>query len=201
MKERDIHTIGGSQEPNQIEPILEDDFAKIPLDPDVGAVVCGWDRRFSFQKLCKASAYLHNSHNREGGCLFIATNRDSADKVSEDRFIPGGGCMVSAIEASAVVKGRISAICTGKPESWAVDLLEEQYNIERNRTIIIGDRLDTDILLAQNSGIHSLFVLSGANSVADVMHQGNGIIPDFMAVDISVLLTAEAMTMAAGNQC
>jgi len=190
MREVGIEPLGAMREEIQQKYILEDDFAKIPLDPDVGAVVCGWDRRFSFLKLCKASAYLHNSHQRPGGCLFIATNRDAADKVTETRFIPGGGCMVAAIEASGVIHGKIRSRCTGKPDPWCVEMLEEQYKIDRNKTIIIGDRLDTDILLAQKSGIHSLFVLSGVNTLEDMRtpQQGVYIIPDYIADDLTIFL-------------
>jgi len=195
MKAVGIEPLGAGREEIQQQYILEDDFAKLELDPDVGAVVCGWDRRFSFLKLSKASAYLHNSHQRPGGCIFIATNRDSADKVTDTRFIPGGGCMVAAIEASGVTDGRIRARCTGKPDPWCVEMLQQQYQIDRKRTIIIGDRLDTDILLAQNAGIHSLFVLSGVNSIEDVPapHQGRWIVPDYIAEDLTILMSTAGL--------
>jgi len=110
-----VKTLGGTTAPIPLNYITEDEFQKIELDPDVGAVVCGWDRRFSFLKLSTASMYVHNSHQREGGCIFIATNRDSADKVTDTRFIPGGGCMVSAIEASSVVPERSKPSAQASP--------------------------------------------------------------------------------------
>jgi ribonucleotide monophosphatase NagD (HAD superfamily) len=53
-------------------------------DPEVKAVVCGWDLTFNFAKLCIASLYLQFVP----GIAFVATNRDAFDRL-DDRNVPG----------------------------------------------------------------------------------------------------------------
>ena len=62
-------------------------FAGLPLDPSIGAVVVGWDPGFSYSKLCYASVCLRELPD---GCLFVATNLDSADKSGEQAGGRGG---------------------------------------------------------------------------------------------------------------
>jgi 4-nitrophenyl phosphatase len=53
-------------------------------DPEVGAVVCGWDLTFNYAKLCLASLYMQ----KNPGCVFVATNKDAFDRL-DDRNMPG----------------------------------------------------------------------------------------------------------------
>lgn len=74
----------------------EADFEAAGVDPEIGAVVCGWDLEFSYPKLCFASLCLQANP----GCVFVATNLDATDRLGH-RFIPGNGCQVAAIQAAA----------------------------------------------------------------------------------------------------
>jgi hypothetical protein len=62
-------------------------FAGLQLDPSIGAVVVGWDPGFSYSKLCYASVCLRELPD---GCLFVATNLDSADNSGEQAGGRGG---------------------------------------------------------------------------------------------------------------
>ncbi|KXJ16538.1 phosphoglycolate phosphatase 1B, chloroplastic [Exaiptasia diaphana] len=71
---------------------VKDDFniqydVDFNLDPEVGAVVSGYDKFISINKLIKASSYLA----RDSSCLFVATNPDDRMPVpkSKDYIIPG----------------------------------------------------------------------------------------------------------------
>lgn len=55
-------------------------FESAELDPDVDAVVVGWDKDFSMRKLCLASLYLQR------GAQFVVTNPDSADRMADNRM-------------------------------------------------------------------------------------------------------------------
>lgn len=61
------------------------DWANVPLDPEVRAVVVGFDEHFSYMKLNRAMQYLTRSD-----CLFVGTNRDSRLPLEGGRAVPGG---------------------------------------------------------------------------------------------------------------
>ena len=70
------------------------------LDDRIGAVVVGWDPTFSYSTLLYAAACLRELP----GCLFVATNRDHADRVggsNAQRMMPGTGCLVAALETAS----------------------------------------------------------------------------------------------------
>lgn len=107
------------------------------LDPedDVGAVVVGSDSAFTFAKLAYASLQIQR------GALFIATNPDAGDKIGRALY-PGAGAIVNAV---ATACGEQPEIYCGKPSSFMLDLLCEHTNIDMSRTLVVGDRIDTDI--------------------------------------------------------
>jgi phosphoglycolate/pyridoxal phosphate phosphatase family enzyme len=157
-----IETVGGQTEgwgQTSESGWTEEQFMEIPVDSDIGAVVCGWDLSFNFRKLSYASLHLQ----RNPGCVFVATNRDAYDRLP-DRNIPGNGAMVAAIEAS----GDFETHMTGKPSKWLVNRLIDRHNLDRSRTCMVGDRLDTDIAFGNNGDITSVLVLTGCTTPNDI---------------------------------
>jgi phosphoglycolate phosphatase len=74
----------------QPDPLISDVATLVmkdfKLDPDVGAVVVGFDEYFSYPKILKAASYLNRPD-----CLFIATNMDErGPSFINDCVIPGG---------------------------------------------------------------------------------------------------------------
>jgi ribonucleotide monophosphatase NagD (HAD superfamily) len=67
------------------------------VDPDVGAVVVGWDPNFSYSRLVYASICLRELP----GCLLVATNTDCADHIGGGRMMPGTGGLVRAVEVAS----------------------------------------------------------------------------------------------------
>lgn len=132
---------------------------------DVDFVVVGLDRQFTYDKLAVGLANLRN------GARFIATNTD-AMLPTEDDFLPGAGSMVAAL---AVASGMVPEV-VGKPNRPIMDVLLQEYGLKAGECIIVGDRLETDILGGKNAGMHTVLVLTGASSVEDV--EALGIRPD-----------------------
>ena len=130
------------------------------LEKDVSAVVVGWDTAFSFRKLCMATLYLH------GGSRLIATNPDVSIKAPNGISMPGNGCALAAIQASA---GKTAEVI-GKPSRKLMLGLLETYGMKASETLMVGDRLDTDIAFAQSCNVDTLLVFTGCSTVQDLQN-------------------------------
>ncbi|CAG2103757.1 unnamed protein product [Medioppia subpectinata] len=146
-------------------------MADVELDEDVGAVVVGFDNQISFPKLTKACSYV-----RDPNCLFIASNADETYPHPDPRVaVPGPGAYVAAIQA---VTGK-EAIPLGKPYKYFFDIIRRQHpEIDPKRTIMIGDRLTTDMVFGRNNGLKTLFVQSGIGTYDDMINFKNSNDPE-----------------------
>jgi len=133
-------------------------FQPIPLNPDVGAVIAGFDINISFKKILKGASYANTP-----GAHFIATNTDEQFPMKgTDLIIPGTGSMVAAVATAA---GR-KPVVLGKPSKFMFEIVQKRHPaIEPERTLMIGDRANTDILLGKNCGLQTLLVGSGVHSL------------------------------------
>jgi len=128
-------------------------------EDDVGAVVVGSDSSFTFAKLAYASLQIQR------GAKFVATNPDAGDMLGPGLY-PGAGAIVNAV---ATACGSQPEIYCGKPSSFMLDLLSEHTGIDLSRTLVIGDRLDTDVAFgkAGNAAIVAL-VLTGVTGLEEM---------------------------------
>mmetsp|Transcript_58910 Transcript_58910/g.175249 ORF Transcript_58910/g.175249 Transcript_58910/m.175249 type:complete len:313 (-) Transcript_58910:61-999(-) len=150
-------------------------------DPDVGAVIVGYDRHINYYKIQWAQACL----NRNEGCEFVATNLDATTPGKGGEILAAGGSMVGAIKGCTGQEPTV----VGKPSPWIVDdIVSKLHGSSRNRICMVGDRLDTDILFGAENGLHTLLVLCGVTS-EDMMHaQKDKITPDWFTDSISEFL-------------
>jgi phosphoglycolate phosphatase len=133
------------------------EFSEHPVD----AVVVGHDIEFNFRKLSIANVLLQMNPDAP----LVATNLDSFDLVGVDsRHIPGNGCLVKALEYSS----KRVAINVGKPSKILIDLIAFEHGLDPARSMIVGDRLDTDIRFGVESGMYSALVMTGVTS-ADML--------------------------------
>lgn len=144
-----------------IDDLLHNEFTP---SHDIGAVVVGYDEHFSMPKLTKACAYL-DDHDVE----FIATNAD--EREPGHYIIPGPGPIIASIENCS---GRQATI-VGKPSPYICEYILNHANVTPERTLMIGDRCNTDILFGKNCNFQTLMVESGINNHCDL--------EEFMASD------------------
>lgn len=138
-------------------------------------VVVGIDRQFSYQKLRAASALIQR------GARFIGTNGDLTFPTPEGPA-PGAGAILAAISAASGVEPTI----IGKPEPLMFQLALERMGTDPERTLMVGDRLETDILGGQRAGLGTILVLSGVTD--RTVLAGSSIQPDWVLDDISALV-------------
>ncbi|XP_072113447.1 pyridoxal phosphate phosphatase isoform X2 [Mobula birostris] len=131
------------------------------LDPEVGAVLVGYDEHFSFVRLAKACSYL-----RDPRCLFVATDPDPWHPLVGGTAVPGTGSLTAAVE---VASGRKAEVI-GKPSRFMFDCINERgagEPLDPARTLMIGDRLDTDILFGSNCGVQTVLTLTGVSTLQE----------------------------------
>lgn len=129
------------------------------LDPEVRAVIAGSDRAINYYKIAMASSYV-----RYNDAHFVVTNKD-ATFPSAEMTLPGGGALISAIEVGC---GKEPEIVAGKPSAHMMDQIIFELGIDVSRTVMVGDRLDTDIQFGNRGGTQSLLVLTGVSSEEQV---------------------------------
>ncbi|XP_012297098.3 glycerol-3-phosphate phosphatase [Aotus nancymaae] len=181
-----VACVGVGPEPLQGEG--PGDWLHAPLEPDVRAVVVGFDPHFSYMKLTKALRYL-----QQPGCLLVGTNMDNRLPLENGRFIAGTGCLVRAVEMAAQRQADI----IGKPSRFIFDCVSQEYGINPERTVMVGDRLDTDILLGVTCGLKTILTLTGVSTLGDVKSNQESecvskkkMVPDFYVDSIADLLPA-----------
>lgn len=138
------------------------------------AVVAGMDRELTYLKIETAARYIR------GGSPFIGTNPDRTYPTPEG-LSPGAGVVLAAVEAAS---GQAPMVM-GKPHKRMYQTALERMGCEADQVLVVGDRLETDILGAQEMGSKSALVLSGISSREDAREWSPQ--PDVIAENINRL--------------
>lgn len=99
------------------------------------------------------------------GASFLATNLDATYPVEGGRVKPGAGAVVAGIATAA---GKGPDMVVGKPEPTLINMIWAEAGISPADTVLIGDRLETDIECARRAGCDSALVLTGVMSKGDL---------------------------------
>ncbi|MBC7327694.1 phosphoglycolate/pyridoxal phosphate family phosphatase [bacterium] len=147
-------------------------------DIDVDCVVVGLDRKFTYKKLCYAFKAVRK------GAQFIATNKDWTFPL-ENEIVPGGGAIVSALQFAL----NQEPILIGKPSLFLLELVIKHFKVSKGETVIVGDRLDTDIEMGLRAGIKTVLVLTGVTTEEELSN--STFKPDAIVKNIGELLQIE----------
>jgi len=157
---------------------------KVIHDPNVGAVIVGFDRNINYYKLQYAQLCL----NENPGCEFIATNLDRVTHLTDAQEWSGNGTMVGAVKGCTGMEPTL----VGKPAPLMIDYLADKFNIaDKSRICMVGDRLDTDIAFGRNNGLKTCLTLTGVTTEPELLDQAprkagtEGINPDFYVDSIN----------------
>jgi 4-nitrophenyl phosphatase len=116
-------------------------------------VVAGMDRKLTYDKLRRATLLIR------AGAPFIGTNPDKTFPVPEG-LIPGAGSILAALETATGV----TPLIMGKPSPAMYEVALMRLGTSPAETLVIGDRLETDIEGAQKIGCRTGLVLSGVTT-------------------------------------
>jgi 4-nitrophenyl phosphatase len=141
------------------------------------AVVIGLDLEFTYAKLKAA----HEAIQR--GALFIATNADTT-LPTEAGLVPGAGSIVAALAAATGQR----PIVIGKPETPMLETAMTRMGAPPEETVMLGDRLDTDILAGERAGMLTVLVLTGVSTREDLSLAEA--LPDVVVSDLPSLVEA-----------
>lgn len=149
-----------------------------PIDAETArVVVAGLDRQLTYEKIRIAAARIR------AGADFVGTNPDRTFPMP-DGPVPGAGTVLAAITAATDV----SPVVIGKPEPAMFEVAVDHLGATPETTLMIGDRLDTDILGAQRAGLRAALVLTGIATTAEA--QASSIRADAVFDDLCALRTA-----------
>jgi 4-nitrophenyl phosphatase/phosphoglycolate phosphatase len=155
---------------------------RVEVDPNVGAVIVGFDRNINYYKIQYAQLCI----NEIPGCQFIATNLDKVTHLTDAQEWAGNGSMSNAIFGCTGQEPTL----VGKPSPLMIEYLESKFGIsDRSRICMVGDRLDTDIAFGRNNGLQTCLVLSGVTSEGEVQSPSNPHVPDTYVDDINAFFS------------
>ncbi|MHB0912895.1 MAG: HAD-IIA family hydrolase [Armatimonadota bacterium] len=143
---------------------------RIVDDEHADYVVVGLDRKFDYDKIATAQ------HAIMRGAELIATNRDSTFPLEDGLVNPGAGTVVAAVETASGRKAKSIA----KPETPAMTEIMHLAGTGPEETVMIGDRIDTDILVGKRVGAITVLVLTGVHTEADLAKFSAEMQPDLV---------------------
>ena len=125
------------------------------INPDY--VVVGETRTYSYERLARAVNLVLS------GAKLIGTNPDLTGPT-EHGIVPATGSLIAPIELATGSK----AYFVGKPNPLMMRHALKRLSCRREETVIIGDRMDTDIIAGIEAEIETVLVLSGVTSREDL---------------------------------
>lgn len=160
---------------------LEEKGVEHTSDPYAAThVLVGMDLHFDYNKLHQAMKAVRN------GAALIAANPDPYCPV-EDDMIPDTWSMVKAIETACCME---TEVIIGKPSAYYGAKVLEWTGLSGHQCLMVGDRLETDILFGHNNGLYTALVLTGVATKHDA--ERYPVQPDYIWSSLDELLQLAA---------
>lgn len=150
-------------------------FHTTAIDEEALAVVVCLDRDLTYEKLRRGTLLIRS------GVPLIGTNPDRSFPTPEG-LVPGAGAILAALQVATDE----SAVIMGKPQPEMFRAALERLGVSSQETLVIGDRLETDIAGGQALECQTALVLSGVSSEEEVSAWKPA--PDWVATDLTALL-------------
>ncbi len=133
------------------------DVGYVITDQDPDYMVLGETMSYSFSRFTQAMRLVKR------GARFIATNPDPSGPT-EDGLVPACGAVAALIQAAT----GIAPYFIGKPNPLMMRTALRYLNEHSENTIMVGDRMETDVRVGIESGLETVLVLSGVSCLEDV---------------------------------
>jgi 4-nitrophenyl phosphatase len=148
----------------------------VPAGKDADVVVSGGNFKLVYDELKTACLAIR------AGADWFATNGDNTFPT-EEGIIPGSGAIIAALTAAT----NAEPVVVGKPSTGMIEEALQSLGTSKEETIMLGDRLDTDILAGERAGLLTMLVMTGVTDLAEL--QATDITPDIIIDDLSPLVS------------
>ena len=122
------------------------------------AVVVGFDMTLTYARLCRAAWWIQQ------GKTYVATNPDLVCPTDQPTIFVDCGSLCAALEKAT---GRAPDVVLGKPDPSMLSGILARHGLKPDQVAMVGDRIYTDILMAQRANAFGVLVLSGEATAAD----------------------------------
>jgi HAD superfamily hydrolase (TIGR01450 family) len=159
-------------------PSLAEEFEQAGYKADWDApeaVVVGFDTTLEYERLCRTAYWISR------GLPFLATHPDLVCPTDQPTVLVDCGAICACLTAATGKK----PLVFGKPNPSILHELAERLHLHREAMLMVGDRIYTDMKMAQEAGVPSALVLTGETrleQVGELLHK-----PDFVVDDVGHL--------------
>lgn len=145
-------------------------------DDSPQVVVQGFNPNLGWQDLAQASFAIQQ------GAGWLASNLDLTIPLAQG-VAPGNGSLVNTVAQATGTRPEVSA---GKPSPVMFSTMANRFSMRQ--PLVVGDRLDTDVLGAANAGFHGALVETGIHRRHDIPRFRETVTPEWVVPDLSALL-------------
>lgn len=151
------------------------------------AVIQGFDPDVNWRELAEAA------HALNAGAIWVATNMDRTLPLPRS-IAPGNGALVGTVAQATDVR----PVVAGKPEPLLFQVAADQ--LAASRPLVVGDRLDTDILGGNRAGHATAVVLTGIDDIESVLGAPTTQRPRYILGNLAELFSDYPVVQATGQQ-